>query len=113
MIKLNKAQKEHLHKMQTFDDFEKEYFTNNPEALEEYKKAALEEYANDPAMSARELLTILRRIVELEGYSKFAKKAKLAREHIYRAIAPTGNPTLSTMEKLAASCGLRVGFIPK
>lgn len=113
MIKLTKAQKERLSKMQTFEEFEKDYYTAHPEELEEYKKAALEEYANDPSMSARELLSIIRHIVELEGYSKFAKKNNIAREHLYRAISPRGNPTLSTMEKLAASCGLRVGFIPK
>ncbi|MGN1058354.1 MAG: DNA-binding protein [Candidatus Avelusimicrobium sp.] len=113
MIKLTKAQKEKLKTMPTFEQEERAYFAKHPEELAEYRKAALEEYTADKTMTAKELLAILRHIAKLEGYTHLAKRANLKREHLYRAISPTGNPTLSTMEKLASSCGLRVGFIPK
>ena len=113
MNKLTKEQKEKLKTMPTFEQEERAYFAKHPQELAEYRKAALEEYTEDKTMTAKELLSILRHIAKLEGYTRFAKRAHLTREHLYRAISPTGNPTLSTLEKLADSCGLRIGFLPK
>ena len=100
-------------KLINFDDFLQEYYTKKPNKIAELKKAVLEEYNNDKNMSAKELLAIFRHIAEIEGYTKFARRTKLAREHLYRAISPNANPTLSTLEKLANSCGLRISFIPR
>jgi len=95
------------------DDFLQEYYTKHPNEINNFKMAVLAEYNNDKNMSAKELLAIFRHIAEIEGYTKFARKAKLAREHLYRAISVNANPTLSTLEKLANSCGLRISFIPR
>ena len=100
-------------KLINFDDFLQEYYTKKPNEITNFKKAVLAEYNNDQNMSAKELLAIFRHIAEIEGYTKFARRAKIAREHLYRAISPNANPTLSTLEKLANSCGLRISFIPR
>ena len=95
------------------DDFLIKYYKKHSNEIIDFKRAVLAEYNNDKTMSTKELLAIFRHIAEIEGYTKFARRAKLAREHLYRAISPKANPTLSTLEKLANSCGLRISFIPK
>ena len=113
MTKLTKHQEKLLASMPTWDEVQREYFVQYPERLQEYKQSILSEYENDPTMSFHELLSIFSRIAEIESYTKFAKRTKISREHLYRALGPKGNPTLATLTKLADSCGLRIGFYLK
>lgn len=113
MIKLSKKQLEKLSAMPTLETWQKERFAKHPEDLPKFKKSVLASYQKDPSMSEKELIAILRDIAQMEGYTKFAQKAKLAREHVYRAVSPGANPRLSTLVKLADACGLRIGFYLK
>ena len=77
-----------------------------PEERAAYIEAAMEE--NDP-----EFLTVaLGDVARAEGMSKVARRAKLGRENLYRAFAPGGNPTLSTIMRVLKALGLSLRITP-
>ena len=77
-----------------------------PEERATYIEAAMEE--NDP-----EFLTVaLGDVARAEGMSKVAKRANLGRENLYRAFAPGGNPTLSTIMRVLKALGLSLRITP-
>ena len=99
--------------MPTFDAFMLRFYREHPQEIETLKQAVIAEYEADKTMDICELLAIFRYIAQIEGFTKFAKRAKLPREQAYRATAPNANPTLSTLKKLADSCGLRISLVSK
>ena len=52
----------------------------------------------------------LRNVAEarLGGMAALAKKTKLSRESLYRALSDQGNPTLATLSTVLGALGLRV-----
>ena len=77
-----------------------------PEARAAYIEAAIEE--NDP-----DFLTVaLGDVAKAEGMTKVARKAKVARENLYRAFAPGGNPTMATVMRVLDALGLRICVSP-
>ena len=64
----------------------------NPKEAEAYLNASLDE--NDPEL----FLLALRNVAEAQGgMMKFARKAKLNRESLYRMLSDQGNPRLSSL----------------
>ena len=53
-------------------------------------------------------LLALRDVAEARGMSEVARNAKLNRENLYRMLASTGNPQLSSLTALLHSLGLRL-----
>ncbi len=53
-------------------------------------------------------LLALRDVAEARGMSEVARNAKLNRENLYRMLASTGNPQLSSLTALLNSLGLRL-----
>ena len=77
-----------------------------PEARAAYIEAAIEE--NDP-----DFLTVaLGDVAKAEGMTKVARKAKVARENLYRAFSPGGNPTMATVMRVLNALGLRICVSP-
>ena len=73
-----------------------------------YLNASLDE--NDPEL----FLLALRNVAEAqEGMSKFAKKAKLNRESLYRMLSEKGNPQLDSLTHLLDVMGFRLSVGPK
>lgn len=73
----------------------------------EYLKAAMEEL-DDPEHRAVGLLA-LRDVAEAYGgLAAVAKEAGITREALYRALSPTGNPTLKTLLAILHAVGLRL-----
>jgi probable addiction module antidote protein len=72
----------------------------------EYLKATLEEL-NDPENRAAGLLT-LRHIAETYGGIAVTQEAGIAREALYRALSPKGNPTLKTLPGVLNAVGIRL-----
>ncbi len=63
---------------------------------------------------SRVLLLAFRNIAEAYGgMSKLADKTKLARESLYRTLSVKGNPTLTTLKKIAHEFGLKMSFEPE
>jgi len=73
----------------------------NPEYAAEYINAAIEE--DDKAV----ILLALKDVCEARGMSNIAKKAKLNRENMYRALSEKGNPQFTTLMALLDCSGLK------
>lgn len=78
----------------------------DPDYANAYLANALEEI-NEPGGLAG-FLVALRQVIEARGgITEAAKKSGLARQSIYRALSPNGNPTITTLAQLAAVAGLQ------
>ncbi|EMA6521414.1 DNA-binding protein [Salmonella enterica] len=78
----------------------------DPDYANAYLASALEEI-NEPG-GLGGFLVALRQVIEARGgISEAARKSGLARQSIYRALSPHGNPTITTLAQLAAVAGLQ------
>lgn len=76
----------------------------------EYLQAALEEL-DDPSHRGAGLLA-LRDIAEAYGgMARIARESGIAREALYRALSPTGNPTLKTLLAVLHAVGMRLSVV--
>lgn len=83
----------------------------DPDFAVEYLKAALEEL-DDPNDRAVGLLA-LRSIAEAYGgLASVAQDAGITREALYRALSPSGNPTLKTLLAVLHAVGMRLSVAP-
>jgi probable addiction module antidote protein len=74
-----------------------------PEEMAAYLDAWLSEAPEDVSGIARALGDIAR----AKGMSEVAKEAGLSRESLYRALSEGGNPSFSTVLKVARALGVR------
>ncbi|MEQ4616328.1 DNA-binding protein [Escherichia coli] len=75
----------------------------DPDYANAYLANALEEI-NEPGG----FLVALRQVIEARGgISEAARKSGLARQSIYRALSPNGNPTITTLAQLTSVAGLQ------
>ena len=79
-----------------------------PEEMAAYLDAWLEEAPDDVAGIARALGDIAR----AKGMTQVAKDAGLSRESLYRALSADGNPSFSTILKVAKALGVRLHAQP-
>ena len=87
-------------------------------------EAILQEDLKDPAEAAGYLaacmededpavfLLALRQVATAHGISAVARKTRLGRESLYKALAESGNPELRTVRKLLHAMGLRLSVQP-
>lgn len=75
-----------------------------PEEMAAYLDAWLDEAPDDAAGIARALGDIAR----AKGMSQVAKDAGLSRESLYRALSANGNPSFSTVLKVARALGVKL-----
>ena len=75
-----------------------------PEEMAAYLDAWLEESPEDAAGIARALGNIAR----AKGMTQVAKDAGLSRESLYRALSGDGNPSFSTVLKVARALGVKL-----
>lgn len=80
---------------------------HDPDFAAEYLKAAMED-TDEPKV----LLTALRQIAKAQGMAKVAKKARIERESLYRALSPNGNPRFSTIAAVTKALGLMLTVEP-
>lgn len=78
----------------------------DPEFADAYLAAALEE-ADLPGGQAA-LLAALRHVAEAQGMAAVAQRAGLPRESLYRALSPSGNPTIKTLLAVLGAAGLQL-----
>lgn len=77
----------------------------------EYLKAALEEL--DDAEHRAAGLLALRDVAEAYGgLAMVAQEAGITREALYRALSPSGNPTLKTLLAVLHAVGMRLSVVP-
>lgn len=79
----------------------------NPKFAAAYLQAAMEDM-EEPKV----LLIALRHIAKARGIAKVARKARIERESLYRALSPRGNPRLSTLMAVTKALGLTLTVEP-
>ena len=72
------------------------------EDMATYLEAALED--GDPALIA----AVLGDIARAKGMAQVARKTKLGRESLYKALSPDGNPEFATILKVVRALGLQL-----
>jgi probable addiction module antidote protein len=75
-----------------------------PDEMAAYLDAWLAEAPDDVGGIARALGDIAR----AKGMSKVARDSGLSRESLYKALSEDGNPSLSTVLKVAKALGIRI-----
>ena len=83
-------------------------YLKNDEDIAAYLEAVMEEGGNDPAYIVHALGVVAR----AQNMSKLARDAGMSREGLYKALSGTGNPSFSTVVKVADALGLRINFTP-
>lgn len=71
-----------------------------------YLEAAMDESTLPGGQPA--LLSALRHVAEAQGMAAVAERAGMPRETLYRALSPTGNPTVKTLLAVLQAAGLRL-----
>lgn len=74
----------------------------DPAEAARYLEAAMED--DDPAV----FLVALREVATARGMGELARKAKVGRESLYKALSEDGNPEIRTLAKLLGAMGLRL-----
>lgn len=74
------------------------------EDIQLYLEACLEEAGDDPAFIVHALGVIAR----ARNMSQLARDTGLTREGLYKALSPEGNPTFSTVARVAKALGLQI-----
>ena len=78
---------------------------DDPEFANAYLESALEDSHTPEGREA--LLLAMRQLAIAQGMAQVASRAGIARESLYRALSPKGNPTLSTLLAVLGAAGLR------
>ncbi|MFY0665788.1 MAG: putative addiction module antidote protein [Natronospirillum sp.] len=79
-------------------------FLKTDEDIQLYLEACLEEAGDDPAFIVHALGVIAR----AKNMSQLARDTGLTREGLYKALSPEGNPTFSTVAKVAKALGFQL-----
>ncbi len=78
------------------------------EDMQLYLEACLEEAGDDPAFIVHALGVIAR----AKNMSQLARDTGLTREGLYKALSPEGNPTFTTVAKVAKALGFKLSVKP-
>ncbi len=79
----------------------------NDEEIAAYMEAALEQ--GDPALIAHALGTVAR----ARGMTQIARDTGMAREALYRALSPEGNPSFGTVLRVMDALGITLTVAPR
>jgi probable addiction module antidote protein len=79
----------------------------DPSFADEYLAAALEDA--DQAGGREAPMAALRHVAEAQGVAAVAERAEMPRDSLYRALSPSGNPTIKTLLAVLDAAGLKLG----
>ncbi len=83
-------------------------YLKTEEDIQLYLEACLEEAGDDPAFIVHALGVIAR----AKNMSQLARETGITREGLYKELSPEGNPTFSTIAKVAKALGFRFTIQP-
>jgi len=89
-----------------FDRFDAAGYLTDLETAAAYLEAAIDENDDDPAAIAVALGAIARS----GNLSELARRTGMSREGLYKALSADGNPSFSTIFKVARALGLKISF---
>ena len=81
-------------------------YLKNDDDIAAYLEAVMEEGGDDPAYIMHALGVVAR----ARNVSKLARETGISREGLYKALSDKGNPSFSTVMKVAGALGLRINF---
>ena len=81
-------------------------FLADPKKASAYLNTAVEDG------ELRYLLKALRNVVEAQGgFTRLAKKVRMSRTSLYKALSENGNPEVNTLEAILKVYGIRISFV--
>ncbi len=83
-------------------------YLKTEEDMQLYLEACIEESGDDPSF----IIHALGVIVRAKNMSQLARDTGLTREGLYKALSPEGNPTFSTVSKVAKALGFKLSVQP-
>jgi len=89
-----------------FSRYDTADYLKNDDDIAAYLEAVMEEGGNDPSYIVHALGVVAR----AQNMSKLAREAGMSREGLYKALSGKGNPSFSTVMKVADALGLRISF---
>ena len=92
--------------MTKLTEFDPADYLDSDEVIIAYLNEALED--GDPALISAALGDVAR----ARGMSQLARETGVSRDGLYKALSPTGNPSLSTFQSVIAALGLKVVVQP-
>lgn len=92
----------------TFARYDTADYLKSEEEIVAYLAAVMEEGGDDPAYIARALGTVAR----ARNMTALANEVRMSRVGLNKALSGEGNPTLSTVLKVAKALGLKLSFQP-
>ena len=93
-------------KKETFSRYDTADYLKTEEDVARYMAAVMEDGADDPGFIAHALGVVAR----ARNMSQLARDAGLTRVGLYKALSREGNPSFSTIMKVARALGFRVSF---
>ena len=91
----------------TFSRYNTANYLQDEQDIQAYLEVALED--GDPAMIA----VALGNIARSRNISQLARDTHMSRDGIYKALSGQGNPSFSTISKLAGALGYQINLVPK
>lgn len=100
-----------MRKYRKFRDVLIEELRNDPDQADAYLKVALEEF--DHHRDVEHLMVALRNLTEAQGgVPELARRVKMGKTSLYKALSEKGNPTLSTIGTILHGLGYRLAVEP-
>jgi len=93
---------------ETFARYDSADYLKTEEDIAAYLEAVMEEASDDPAYVARALGVVAR----ARNMTALAREVGMSRVGLNKALSGEGNPTLSTVMKVAKALGLKVSIQP-
>ena len=91
----------------TFSRYDTANYLQDEQDIQAYLEVALED--GDPSMIA----VALGNIARSRNISQLARDTNMSRDGIYKALSGQGNPSFSTISKLAGALGYQINLVTK
>jgi probable addiction module antidote protein len=78
---------------------------DSPEMIREYLSAALEQGDSELLIEA------LGNVAKAQGMSEIARKTRLSRQNLYKALSPGSSPKFDTIQKVIEALGCKLAVV--
>jgi probable addiction module antidote protein len=95
---------------ETFTRYDSADYLKSEENIAAYLEAVMDEAGDDPAIIVRTLGVVAR--ARAWNMTALAREVGISRGGLYKALSGEGNPTLSTVMKIAKALGLKISIKP-
>jgi probable addiction module antidote protein len=79
-------------------------YLDSPEMIREYLKASFEDGDSE------QLLMAIGNVAKAQGMSEIARKSKLSRQNLYKALSEDSSPKFDTVKKVVEALGCKLAI---